>query len=59
MDYKMKMKLFQVYFKMVNLLVLKCELVIHISKPWIFATPVSIVIVYDIISYHKKFWILK
>lgn len=36
---------FEVYSKMVNLLVIKCGLVIHIKKPWICATPDGIVIV--------------
>jgi len=39
-------------------MVLQCELVIHIKKPWIYATPDSIVIVDDSISYDKKFWTL-
>lgn len=35
----------EVYSKVVNLLLIKCGLVIHIKKPWICATPDGIVIV--------------
>lgn len=34
-----KNKAFEMYYKMVNFTVIKCDLVIHSKKPWLFVTP--------------------